>query len=354
MNLPRAKDQSQTAETRHDTAVVFMVINADVKHGVPTIPPFVTSQAESLRTLGWHVSLGVIDDRTTPGGVLRNIKRLRQERAGASRGLVHAQYGSVTAAVAQLIRGQWPLVVSFCGDDLLGTPNPGLLWRVRERLARQAGIWGARHAATLIVKSENLRQALPDTLQSQAIVLPNGVNDGWFQPLNQQVCRQRLQWPPETKVVLFYGGAGSNQAVKNAALAHATMQVLSSIIPDVRLHTMSQASREEVLWMLNAADCLLVTSYHEGSPNIVKEAMACNLPIVSVPCGDVVERLRGVHPGGVTAYDASALAHLITEVLRAGRRSNGREQLRAQGLTLEAVAQQLSHIYAKVLSQARK
>src|SRR5207253_3876490 len=54
------------------------------------------------------------------------------------------------------------------------------------------------------------------------------------------------------------------------------------------LHNTS-ATREQVRLMLNAADCLLVTSLHEGSPNIVKEAMACNLPVVSVPCGDVIE-----------------------------------------------------------------
>jgi glycosyltransferase involved in cell wall biosynthesis len=100
--------------------------------------------------------------------------------------------------------------------------------------------------------------------------------------------------------------------------------------------------------MLNAADCLLVTSLHEGSPNIVKEAMACNLPVVSVPCGDVVERLEKTYPGSIRPYDAAALAGAIYEVLKTGRRSNGREQIVIQGLTLAKIAERLVQIYRHV------
>ena len=350
MKMNHTRALALPAETTHSSLPVFMVINADVQNGMPEIPPFITSQGESLRTAGWNVSFGIIDDRTTPIGFLRNIKRLKQERARAEYGIVHAQYGSVTAAAAHLIRGQWPLVVSFCGDDLLGTPNPGLVWRLRERIARLAGLWAARSSAAVIVKSENLLQALPDNLRSRVTVLPNGVDVDWFQPLDQNECRSRLGWPLSTKIVLFNRSADSNMAVKNPALAHETIKVLSQSF-DVMLKTMSQSSRDEVLWMLNAADCLLVTSYHEGSPNIVKEAMACNLPVVSVPCGDVSERLRWVRPGGVASYDAYALANIIKPVLLAGVRSNGREQLIAQRLTLVAVANQLSRIYTEVLSK---
>src|SRR5262245_15872230 len=108
----------------------------------------------------------------------------------------------------------------------------------------------------------------------------------------------------------------------------------------------SNVSSSDVRLMMNAADCLLVTSLHEGSPNIVKEAMACNLPVVSVPCGDVVERLQMTYPGGVAPYDVKTLAEKIDEVLKAGRRSNGRERLIEQGLTTPNVAKSLIQIYA--------
>ena len=104
-----------------------MLVNGRRRDGALDIPNFVNSQAESLRQAGWEVVFGVVDDRTSIHGILRNVRRLRSEIAQVKPGLVHAQYGSVTSAVGYLIKGPLPLVISFCGDDLLGTPNSDLL-----------------------------------------------------------------------------------------------------------------------------------------------------------------------------------------------------------------------------------
>jgi teichuronic acid biosynthesis glycosyltransferase TuaC len=333
----------------HDfKASVFMVRNCDLKDGVPEIPTFLKHKAESLRALGWEVFIGGVDDRRSIRGILRNVQRLKKEVARHEPGLVHAKYGSVTAAVAYLIKGKLPLVVSFCGDDLLGTPEPGLGWRVRERWARAIGLWAARRAAAILVRSNNLYQALPANLKNRATILPDGVDVSRFRPMDRDKCRAKLGWPIQPRVVLFNASQNDNQRVKNPALARAAVEVLARSVPDVSLHMISEASSEEVRLMLNAADCLLVTSLHEGSPNIVKEAMACNLPVVSVPCGDVAERLKRTYPGGIRPYDAAALAEAIHEVLKTGRHSNGREQIVLQGLTLAKVAEGLVEIYRRV------
>lgn len=329
---------------------VFMVTNANVKDGVPEISSLVEHQAESLRKIGWAVHVGIIDDRTSLRGISRNASELKTELARVRPLLVHAQYGSVTAAVARMIQGSLPLIVSFCGDDLLGTPNPGLMWRVRERLARGIGLFSAGAAAAIIVKSRNLLQALPIGLQSRAIVLPNGVDTQFFQPMDQEACRAQLGWSPQSKVVLFNASQQDNQTCKNADLARAAVDIVAATVPQVSLHRLSKARREDVRLCMNASDCLLVTSLHEGSPNIVKEAMACNLPIVSVPCGDVPERLRMTWPGGICAYIPGALAEGIHEVFKIGSRSNGRKQILAQGLAAESVADRLSEVYRTVAS----
>ena len=157
-----------------------------------------------------------------------------------------------------------------------------------------------------------------------------------------------LGWNLHTKIVLFNAARNEDQYRKNPALAHATVDRLARFVPDVSLQRLSAVGHHKVPLMMNAADCLLVTSLHEGSPNIVKEAMACNLPVVSVPCGDVAERLRLTQPGGVQPYDAGALADAILTVFRAGSRSNGREQLIAQGLTAASIAERLIYIYRGV------
>ena len=134
---------------------------------------------------------------------------------------------------------------------------------------------------------------------------------------------------------------GSGQVVKNRPLAENVITQLQTSQADIRMEVISTCSREEVALRMNASDCLLVTSLHEGSPDLVKEAMACNLPVVSVPCGDVPERLRDVKPGGVCSYDAPSLAKMIETVLQTGLRSNGREQLFLQGLDIVSVTRGL-------------
>lgn len=330
---------------------VFMVANGNWINGLPDISTLVQSQANSIRTAGWEVFLGVVDDRTSFKGILRNIQRLKREINHTTPGLVHAQYGSVTALVSYFSKGSLPLVLSFCGSDLLGTPVPNFFWRVRERLGRFIGLWTARRADSIIVKSANLLQSLPPSIRRKAVIIPNGVDTQFFGPNEKSKARAKLGLSQEIRIVLFNPSRDHNQHVKNFALAQLTVKNLSKIFPNVSLQLLSKASAEEVLLMLNASDCLLVTSLHEGSPNIVKEAMACNLPVVSVPCGDVTERLAGIYPGGVYPYDSVKLAEGIKEVFESKERSNGHEQLIEQGLTAGLIAERLIQIYGKV--QAR-
>jgi teichuronic acid biosynthesis glycosyltransferase TuaC len=332
---------------------VFMVVNGTIKNGEPQYPTFIRTQIETLRQAGCQVVVSVVDDRTSVHGVLRNIRRLKNELAVAQSQIVHAQYGSVTAAVARLIKGRLPLVISFCGDDLLGTPQPQFYWRIREWCARSIGLWAGRSAAAVIVKSRNLLEALPDGLRDRAAILCNGVDTTWFKPMNQAQCRSELGWSKESKVVLFNASRNEDRACKNPDLASEAVSRVAASFPNVHLQTLSNLSSSQVRLMLNAADCLLVTSLHEGSPNIVKEAMACNLPVVSVPCGDVTERLRFTHPGGVAPYDASALAEVLKQVFEANCRSNGRDQLLAQRLTAAEVAESLCDIYRNVRPDGR-
>jgi glycosyltransferase involved in cell wall biosynthesis len=325
-------------------------MNGRFRNGMPEVVSFVSSQAAAVERAGWRVTLGVVDNRTSPYGILRNVKRLHREIAEARPAVVHAQYGTVTAEIANSSRRDRPFVISFCGDDLLGTPGQGLAWFLRSKAGRVISVHAARKADALIVKSRNLFESLPRELRSKATILPNGVDVEFFCPEDWSQCRDRLGWSGESKVVLFNASHAEDTYRKNPELARAAVMHASKLFPGTTMKVMSQNRKEEVRLMLNAADCLLVTSLHEGSPNIVKEAMACNLPVVSVNCGDVAERLKNVSPSAVCPYDATLLGRAIADIVSNPVRSNGRKQLLLQGLSASIVARRLIDVYSTLLA----
>jgi glycosyltransferase involved in cell wall biosynthesis len=102
-------------------------------------------------------------------------------------------------------------------------------------------------------------------------------------------------------------------------------------------------------YLMNACDAMVFTSRQEGSPNVVKEALACNLPVVSVPVGDVPERLRGVEGCELCADDRpETIAAALERVLRRGGRCNGREAVTA--LSENLMAQRVIAIYRAALN----
>ena len=113
---------------------------------------------------------------------------------------------------------------------------------------------------------------------------------------------------------------------------------------DVELHALTDVPHEVVPTWLNAADAVLLTSAHEGSPNVVKEALACNVPVVSVDVGDVRERIGkvdGCHMADSTPEDIAAK---VERVVARDRPVAGRE--RVADVSLEAIAERLCEIYA--------
>jgi len=330
-----------------------MVVPGDCVQGQFQLPSLAVEQAASLLKKGLCVEYYVVENRMSFGGIRRNCRQLRKKVLAWKPDIVHAQYGTVTAYVASKGREGVPLVISFCGGDLQGVAIPELRWRVRGFLGRRLSLWAARHAAAIVVKSRLLLEKLPSRLRKKSNVLPNGVDTDFFQVLPREECRRVLQWPVETKVVLFNASSSaSHKRAKNPELAEAAVHRVRGQFPKVELKLFSGATRDEVRLMMNAANCLLSTSFQEGSPNVVKEAMACNLPVVSVPCGDAVERLQGVTPGGVYPYDADAIAQGLRAVFALNRPSNGRNALISQGLAAADTADKLIEIYAQAVSSS--
>lgn len=301
---------------------------------------FISRQIASLVEHGAEINEFYLDDRTSIKGLVRNFWRLRRIIARWQPDVVHAQYGSATSLVAVLATTGRPVVVSFCGSDLFGTPTVS---RLRSEVSVLFSKVSSLLADAVICKSTELAHKL--WVKRRVTVIPNGVDMKLFAPVSRDEARSHLGWKAEEKVVLF--NAGVNPLTKRLDLAESAASVAAEFLPGLRLEIMKGCPPERVPWLMNASDCLLITSDHEGSPNILKEAMACNLPVVSVDCGDVAERLEGVYPSCIVERDPARLAEALISVLAVKQRSNGREKIRM--LSQESTACRIISLYRSLL-----
>jgi glycosyltransferase involved in cell wall biosynthesis len=201
----------------------------------------------------------------------------------------------------------------------------------------------------VIVKSEALRAALPRTLGGVGVwTIPNGVDTERFAPRDREEARAQLGWPVDGRDVLF--PAAADRPEKQFDLAREAVDELATRVTEVRLRPLEGVAHDDVPTWLCAVDAVVLTSSHEGSPNVVKEALACCTPIVSVDVGDVRERIEGLPGCAVVARDPSALAGALAAALATERSCAGRERIAE--LALPRVAQQIAGIYADVVSSS--
>ena len=280
---------------------------------------FVRRQVESLRREGVEVSAFYFTSRTSPIRVLQEWRRLRTRIKETRPHVLHAHYGTATSALCALA-ATIPLVITFRGDDL--NFQPEARW-VRFALGHVLSQLSALRSSITLCVSARLRQRLWWRKQN-ALVVPSGVDMDMFRPQPKEECRDLLGWHRTEPIVLF--NAGWDPATKGLDIVRAAVKVAEQRIGPVRLVvTSSNVAPDQMPLYLNAADCLVLASFREGSPNIIKEALACNLPIVSVDVGDVPERLRGVHPSRIVAREPYQIGCALAEILNLGQRSNGRE-----------------------------
>ena len=285
---------------------------------------------------------------------IRKLKDLKHKNSDFPDLVVFSMYGSLHGFLVKLVLGgKFKIVNTFGGSDILGSRNTSVFWMFRNWLTKYLSFYTARRVNHIIVKSSNLSGVLRRKVSTPVTIIPNGVDLQFFEVIkNKDELRKNLEWSTEEFVILFNlrRGNSKHEVVKNYPLAKEVVSMLSAITDArFRLEIITNKTHKEMVILLNAADCLLVTSLHEGSPNIVKEAMACNLPIVSVECGDIKERLGQVRNSYVSSkYDPKELAQLCLKLIEAQQRSNGRNEIISQGLETHSIANTILRVLASV------
>jgi glycosyltransferase involved in cell wall biosynthesis len=303
-------------------------------------------QIRSLRDLGLQID--VVDVRGFPK--LKYMQMLpRVHRLVRRADLIHAHFGYcgwLGQMASVLSNTRVPMVISFMVDDLLGTPanvDGDLKWF--SSLMVRANRVLAKRATQVIVKSKQMADVLAPI---SSTVIANGVDVITFCPMNRDAARREFDLPPARKYVLFPGNP--RDVRKGYKLATAAIEVASCQLGSrIDLLPLWSVDPQKVAAYMNACDAMVMTSLIEGSPNVVKEAMACNVPIVGVPVGDVEELLHGVKGCEICPRDP----HLIGAALfRALHQTviESRKVLLQRGLDLESVARRIVHVYELALN----
>lgn len=188
--------------------------------------------------------------------------------------------------------------------------------------------------------------------RDKVVYLPNGVNTEIFRPMDRAECKRQLELDDSKRYILFVdSNTTKGRSQKRRDRFDRVMEILKdrygyeNLEPLVMTHT----AREDVPAWMNASELYLLTSDEEGSPNAVKECMACNVPVVATPVGNIPDLFEGVKGCYMsTSFDDEELAALANRVLTTERPSSLRDAIREKNLDIDSVARRLYNLYADI------
>ena len=275
------------------------------------ISPFIKGQGESLREQNLDIDYFLIKGQGVTG-YIKNIPKLRKVIRDNKYDAVHSHFSkSGYVAFLALFGLKTPIIQSLLGSDV---QEVNFLGKIIVKFFIKF-IW-----EKTIVKSKRMK----NTLGIKKIeVIPNGLNLKNFLLLDKDKTRKELNLDENKKILIWVSNPDRQE--KNFLLAKNAVEILKD--KNVILKVVNGVKHYDIYKYMNAADVLLLTSFSEGSPNVVKEAMACNLPIVSTDVGDVEDVIKGVQGCYLGSYEPKEFAEQIKKAITFGKRTTGRNKI---------------------------
>ena len=309
------------------------------KKGGSNVSAFVQSQYDSLKKEELEMRLVGTEGKGAKAYLCAAWKLRKMIRAEQP-DVVHGHY-SLCGWVANIacfgLCKKPKIVVSILGSF----PTKGKKWK----LVR----WSIRHLwDATIVKSQRTASQLGLPVN----IIPNGVNLEIFEAKSKVDSRKLVGFEDGKKYIIWC--SNPERPEKDWALAVEGVRELENEGIRAELVAVYNKTPEEVCTYMNAADCLLLTSVSEGSPNVIKEAMACNCPIVTTDVGDVNERLANlegcfiVRDNELVSERVSELGRAIGKALEFGKRTDGRKRLLDDKLEISQIAKRIIEVYGSI------
>jgi glycosyltransferase involved in cell wall biosynthesis len=318
---------------------VLAVTNMWPNEADPSFGSFVQDQLESLRPLGVDYDVLFMNGRQSRWNYLMGIGELWRRVRAKHYDLVHAHFG-LSGWVARFQLGV-PLVITFHGDDVLGRPAADGHITPTGRFFQASSFLLAPLASAVIVQNRQMRRAL--RLES-AEIIPCGIDLELFRPMDRDEACRTACLDQRKKYVLF--PYNPQEQRKRFDLIEAAVAKAREQMPQLEVLQVRRKPHSEMPLYMNAADVLVMASVIEGSPLAVREAMATNLPVVSVDVGDAVDLISEGDGNHIVPRQLDALAAKIIAVCSRGERSHSRERLGPY--SMPATAKRILDVYSRV------
>lgn len=313
---------------------ILAITNTFPTEEKPGDSPQIRDQLEALKGKGVRVDLLYINRYQGGWSYAQAGLRIIAESLNAKQyDLIHAFYGHCGFLARLQLR--YPVIVTFLGSDILH-PRDGRIGKL-----------AARYADGVIVQSEEMKRVAK---RADAVIIPFGINSDLFTAIPKAEARSALGLPPEKKLVLFPWNPA--RQVKRYDLIQAACETVRQRWVDVELISIYDKSHEIVATYMSACDAMVLASDHEGSPMALREAMACNLPIVSVDVGDVRQIIEQTEGCYLCQREPSDIAEKLDQVFMRDERTDGVTIVKQ----LDAAwgAEQVMNLYDRVLNSRAK
>lgn len=322
---------------------VLFVSSGNGKFG---ISPIIKSQGISIRQQGIDLEFFTIQGKGFVS-YLKHSFSLRRKLKETKYNIIHAHFG-ICGLLSLISKRNEPLIVSFMGDDLLGSnKSDGSISLKSQIMAFINKIISKIFYHATIVKSTEMLKKHGKT--KRLFLIANGVDIDMFQPLSKAECRVKIAWEENRYQILF--ASNQDRPEKNYKLIIKTIKSIEGL-NNIKLQCIKDVEHDEVPIYLNASDLLILSSFHEGSPNIIKEAMACNCPIVCTNVGDTQWVIGGTKGCFITSFKEEDIAEKIKFAIDFRQKhlfTSGRDRIMKLGLDSKTVAGKIIEVYNKVL-----
>jgi teichuronic acid biosynthesis glycosyltransferase TuaC len=197
----------------------------------------------------------------------------------------------------------------------------------------------------IIVKNSSI------LINNKVFYLPNGVNLDFFKDYSYEESIEKLKLNDKKKYILFMDSF-KRRSQKRIDRFNAVIEILKKGGNPYNIESLILTNTERSLipYYMSVSSLHLLTSDFEGSPNSVKECLACNTPVVSTPVGNVQDLIGDVEGCFISkSFDTNELAGLVINSLDINN-FQGRDKIITKNLDIITVAKELTKIYIKIIN----